>query len=47
MLTMISRAQEITGGTFLLRTRQIVADGEHAVALADWSALRGDRRLAG
>lgn len=47
VLAMSSRAQEITGGTFLLRPRQIVANGEHAVALVDWSALRGEERLAG
>ena len=47
VLAMIGEARRITGGTFSLVPRQIVANGEHAVALIDWSATRGGERLEG
>ena len=36
-----------TGATFSLRPREIVANGEHAVALVDWSAKRDGETLEG
>jgi len=47
VLAMISRAQQLTGGTFRLHPREVVANGEHAVALVDWSATREGSRLEG
>jgi ketosteroid isomerase-like protein len=44
VLAMIGEARRITDGTFSLVPRQIVANGEHAVALIDWSATRGEAR---
>ena len=47
VLAMIREAGELTGGTFELRPREVVANGEHAVALVDWSATRDGERLEG
>jgi ketosteroid isomerase-like protein len=47
VLAMIEEARRITDGTFSLVPQQIVANGEHAVALIDWSATQGDKRLEG
>ena len=47
VLDMIREAQSLTGGTFILTPREIVANGEHAVAMIDWSATRGCKRLEG
>jgi ketosteroid isomerase-like protein len=48
VLAMIGEARRITDGTFSLVPQQIVANGEHAVALIDWSATRGGgERLEG
>lgn len=47
VLAMIGEAQELAHGTFRLRPREIVANGEHAVALVDWSATRSGRVLEG
>jgi len=37
VLAMIEEARRRTGGTFSLVAQQIVANGEHAVAMSDWS----------
>ena len=47
VLAMIRDARGRTGGTFKLRPREIVANGEHAVALVDWSAERDGETLEG
>ena len=47
VLAMIREARELTGGTFRLVPREIVANGEHAVVLIDWSATRDGERLEG
>ena len=47
VLAMIEEARRITDGTFSLVPQQIVANGEHAVALIDWSATQGGKRLEG
>jgi ketosteroid isomerase-like protein len=47
VLAMIREAGELTGGTFRLVPREIVANGEHAVALIDWSATRDGESLEG
>lgn len=47
VLAMISRAQRLTGGTFRLHPREVVANGEHAVALVDWSATQDGTQLEG
>ena len=47
VLAMIRDARGRTGGTFRLRPREIVANGEHAVALIDWSAERDGETLTG
>lgn len=47
VLEMIREAQSLTGGTFVLTPREIVANGEHAVAMIDWSATREGKRLQG
>ena len=47
VLAMIRGAGELTGGTFRLIPRQVVANGEHAVALIDWSATRDGESLEG
>ncbi|MDP9456103.1 MAG: hypothetical protein CYG60_22560 [Actinobacteria bacterium] len=47
VLAMIRDARGRTGGTFRLRPREIVANGEHAVALIDWSAEREGEVLEG
>lgn len=47
VLAMIKEAQRLTGGTFRLIPREVVANGEHVVALVDWSATRGGGRLEG
>jgi ketosteroid isomerase-like protein len=36
-----------TGGAFKLRPQEIVANGEHAVVLVDWSAERDGETLKG
>ncbi|MGB3634257.1 MAG: nuclear transport factor 2 family protein, partial [Rubrobacteraceae bacterium] len=47
VLGMIREAQRLTGGTFRLVTRDVVAHGDHAVALIDWSAERDGERIEG
>lgn len=47
VLAMIRDARGRTGGTFSLRPCEIVANGEHAVALVDWSAERDGETLEG
>ena len=47
VLAMMRKAQELTGGTFSLAPREVVASGEHAVAMIDWSAERGGERMEG
>ena len=47
VLGMIREAQNLTGGTFRLTPREIVANGEHAVAMIDWTAERGGKKLEG
>lgn len=47
ILAMIRDARERTGGTFRLHPREIFANGEHAVALIDWSAEQGGETLQG
>lgn len=47
VLAMIRRAVDLTGGTFHLHPREVVANGEHAVALVDWSATQDGARLEG
>ena len=47
VLAMMGDARRRTGATFRLRPREIVANGEHAVALVDWSAILGDETLEG
>jgi ketosteroid isomerase-like protein len=47
VLGMMRDASERTGGTFRLVAREVVANGEHAVAMVDWSAERGGERLEG
>ncbi|MGI8649484.1 MAG: nuclear transport factor 2 family protein [Rubrobacter sp.] len=44
---MISAAQKKTAGTFSLTPKQVVANGEHAVALMDWTATKGNATLEG
>ena len=44
---MIRDARGRTGGTFRLHPREIVANGEHAVVLVDWSAERDGGTLEG
>ena len=47
VLAIIRDARGRTGGTFKLVPREIVANGEHAVALVDWSAVRHGKTLEG
>lgn len=47
VLAMIRDARGRTGGTFKLRPCEIVANGEHDVALVDWSAERDGETLEG
>lgn len=47
VLAMISRATALTGGTFRLHPREVVANGEHAVALVEWSATQEGASLEG
>ena len=47
VLAMIRDARRRTEDTFRLRPREIVANGEHAVALVDWSAERDGETLRG
>lgn len=47
VVAMISDARDRTDGTFYLTPRQIVANGEHAVAMIDWEAERSGERLEG
>ena len=47
VLAMIRDARRRTGGTFTLRPREIVANGEHGVALVDWSAVLEGETLEG
>ncbi len=47
VLGMIREAQRITDGAFRLIPRGVMAHGEHAVVLIDWSAERGDERIEG
>ncbi len=45
VLGMIREAQRITHGTLRLVPRQVLAHGEHAIALIDWSAERDGERI--
>ncbi len=47
VLAMSWDARGRTGGTFKLRPQEIVANGEHAVVLVDWSAERDGETLKG
>ena len=47
VLAMMEDARSRTGGTFRLRPREVVANGEHAVALVDWSATLNGEALEG
>lgn len=47
VLAMIREAQKLTSETFRLRPREVVANGEHAVALLDWSATLSGKVLEG
>lgn len=47
VINMIHRAANLTGGTFRLHPREVVANGEHAVALVEWSATQEDSKLEG
>lgn len=47
VLGMIREAQRITNGAFRLIPREVMAHGEHAVALIDWSAERNGERIEG
>lgn len=47
VVAMISAAQKKTAGTFMLTPKRVVANGEHAVALIDWTATKGDATLEG
>lgn len=47
VLGMIGEAGKLTNGTFCLVPTEVVANGEHAVAMVDWSAERDGRRLEG
>ncbi len=47
VLGMIREAQRITNGAFRLIPREVMAHGEHAVALIDWSAERDGERIEG
>lgn len=38
VISMLTSARERSGGTFRLVPREVVANGEHAVAMVDWSA---------
>jgi ketosteroid isomerase-like protein len=47
VIGMMSEAGDRTRGTFRPTPRQIVANGEHAVAMIDWEAERSGERLEG
>ena len=47
VLGMIQEAQRLTDGTFQLVPREVVAHGEHAIALIEWSAERDGERIEG
>lgn len=47
VLEMIREARSLTNGTFTLTPREIAANGEHAVAMIDWSAIREGKTLEG
>jgi ketosteroid isomerase-like protein len=47
VLEMIREARSLTNGTFVLTPRGIVANGEHAVAMVDWSATREGKSVEG
>lgn len=47
VLAMIREAQRLTDGTFRLILREVLAHGEHVVALIDWSAERDDEMIEG
>lgn len=47
VLEMLGDAKKRTGGTFRLFAREVVANGEHAVAMVDWAAEVGSERLEG
>jgi ketosteroid isomerase-like protein len=47
VIRMIHEAGELSGGSFRLVPRAVVANGEHAVAMVDWSAERDGERLEG
>jgi len=47
VLGMHTQAMALTGGTFRLELHDVLANDAHAVALVNWSAERGGRRLTG
>ncbi len=47
VLAMIREAQRLTNGTFRLVPQEVMAHGEHAVALIEWSAERDGERIEG
>lgn len=47
VLALIRRANELTGGTFRLHPSEVVTNGEHAVALVEWSATQEGASLEG
>ena len=47
VIGMIAEARRITGGTLRLVAREVVANGEHAVALVGWAAERGGAKIEG
>ena len=47
VLAMIREAQRLTDGTFRLVPSEVMAHGEHVVALIDWSAKRDGERIEG
>ena len=47
VLGMHAQAMALTGGTFRLELHDVLANDDHVVALVNWSAERGGRRLTG
>ena len=47
VLGMMRDASKRTGETFRLVPQEVAANGEHAVAMIDWSAKLGNERLEG
>ncbi|CAN5713588.1 nuclear transport factor 2 family protein [soil metagenome] len=47
VLGMIREAQRLTDGTFRIAPREVMAHGQHVIALIDWSAERDDKKIEG